>query len=152
MLSFFSTHSSIVTARNCRVQMSCKKLFHEIFVKFTRKHLCWSLFFNKVAGLSLQFYQKKTLALVLSCDLRKFWRAPFLQSASRLLLLHCRILERIEIKGNINTKLAMKRSSHWKCSVRVRSHERRNEPIPVWDFKPTWKQVLFTWRFISAAF
>ena len=36
--------------------------------------------------------------------------------------------------------------------LRVRSHERRNELIPVWDFKPAWKQVLFTWSFISAAF
>ena len=38
------------------------------------------------------------------------------------------------------------------CYLRVRSHERRNELIPVWDFKPAWKQVLFTWHFISAAF
>ena len=38
------------------------------------------------------------------------------------------------------------------CYLRVRSHERRNELIPVWDFKPAWKQVLFTWLFISAAF
>ena len=36
--------------------------------------------------------------------------------------------------------------------LRVRSHERWNELIPVWDFKPAWKQVLFTWSFISAAF
>ena len=35
---------------------------------------------------------------------------------------------------------------------RVLWHERRNELIPVWDFKPAWKQVLFTWSFISAAF
>ena len=35
---------------------------------------------------------------------------------------------------------------------RVRSHERRNKLIPVWDFKQAWKQVLFTWSFISAAF
>ena len=37
-------------------------------------------------------------------------------------------------------------------SFRVRSHERRNELILVWDFKPAWKQVLFPWSFISAAF
>ena len=37
-------------------------------------------------------------------------------------------------------------------SVGVRSHERRNELVPVWNFKPTWKQVLLTWRFFSAAF
>ena len=29
---------------------------------------------------------------------------------------------------------------------------RRNELIPVWDFKPAWKHFLFTWSFISAAF
>ena len=37
-------------------------------------------------------------------------------------------------------------------NLRVRSHERQNELIPVWDFKPAWKQVLLTWSFISAAF
>ena len=37
-------------------------------------------------------------------------------------------------------------------TLRVRSHERQNELIPVWDFKPAWNQVLFTWSFISAAF
>ena len=34
--------------------------------------------------------------------------------------------------------------------LRVRSHKRRNELISVWDFKPAWKQVLFTWSFNSA--
>ena len=32
------------------------------------------------------------------------------------------------------------------------SHKRQNELMLVWDFKPVWKQVLFTWSFISAAF
>ena len=31
------------------------------FAKFTGKHLCQSLFFDKVAGLGLQFYQKSDL-------------------------------------------------------------------------------------------
>ena len=38
------------------------------------------------------------------------------------------------------------------CNIRVRSHERRNELIQVWDFKSAWKQILFTCNFISAAF
>ena len=38
------------------------------------------------------------------------------------------------------------------ASFRERSHERRNELIPVWDFRPAWKQILFTWHFISTAF
>ena len=36
--------------------------------------------------------------------------------------------------------------------LRVCSHETWNELIPVWDFKLVWKQVLFTWGYISAAF
>ena len=30
--------------------MFCKKVVLKNFAKFTGKHLCWSLFFNKVAG------------------------------------------------------------------------------------------------------
>ena len=37
-------------------------------------------------------------------------------------------------------------------SIRVRTHERQNELITAWDFKPAWKQGLVTWSFISAAF
>ena len=36
------------------------------FVKFTGKHLCQSLFFNKVAGLN--FIKKETLEQVFSCE------------------------------------------------------------------------------------
>ena len=36
-----------------------------------------------------------------------------------------------------------------KYGFRVRSHERRNGLLPVWGFKPEWKQVLFTWNFAS---
>ena len=36
--------------------------------------------------------------------------------------------------------------------LRARLYERLNELILVWDFKPAWKQVLFTWRFTTAAF
>ena len=45
-----------------RPEVICKKGALENFAKFTRKHLCQSLFFNKVAGLkqSLEAYAKKT--------------------------------------------------------------------------------------------
>ena len=38
------------------------------FAKFTGKHLCQSLFFNKVVGLGLQLYKKETQAQVFFCD------------------------------------------------------------------------------------
>ena len=46
------------------------------FAKFTAKHLCQSLFFNKVAGLRLRlwacnFIKKETLAQVFSCKFSK---------------------------------------------------------------------------------
>ena len=38
------------------------------FAKFTGKHLCQSLFFNKVAGLACSFMKQETLTQVFSCD------------------------------------------------------------------------------------
>ena len=40
-----------ITKRRSRREVFCKKGVLENFTKFTGKHLCWSLFFNKVAGL-----------------------------------------------------------------------------------------------------
>ena len=40
------------------------------FTKFTRKHLCQSLFLNKVAGLRpASLLKKETLAQVFSCEI-----------------------------------------------------------------------------------
>ena len=41
------------------------------FAKFTGKHLCESLFFNKVAGFDLQYFKKETLAQVFSSEFCK---------------------------------------------------------------------------------
>ena len=41
-----------------RPEMFCKKGVLRNFAKFTRKHLCQSLFFNKVAGLRASEYRK----------------------------------------------------------------------------------------------
>ena len=43
--------------------MFCKKVALKHFVKFTGKHLYWSLFFNKVSGLDRAFLQKKGMIL-----------------------------------------------------------------------------------------
>ena len=41
----------ILKQRNSRPEVLCKKGIVRNFVKFTGKHLCYALFFNKVAGL-----------------------------------------------------------------------------------------------------
>ena len=50
--------------------MFCKKGVLRNLAKFTGKHLCQSLFFNKVVGLRLtyNFIKKETLAQVFSCE------------------------------------------------------------------------------------
>ena len=56
------------------------------FTKFTGKHQCQSLFFNKVAGLN--FIKKKRLWHgCVSVNFAKFLRIPFLQNNSGLQLL-----------------------------------------------------------------
>ena len=54
--------------RSSRQEVFCKKGVLRNFAKFTRKHLCQSLFFDKVAGLACNFIKKETLAQVFSCE------------------------------------------------------------------------------------
>ena len=58
------------------------------FAKFTGKHLCQSLFFNKVAGLRPAILLKKRLwHRCFPVNFAKFLRTPFLQNTSGRLLL-----------------------------------------------------------------
>ena len=53
--------------RRCSVRKGVLKNF----AKFTGKHQCQSLFFNKVKGLDLQLIKKETL--VFSCEFCENW-------------------------------------------------------------------------------
>ena len=78
----------------CSESRATVQVFYKIgvlknFAKFTEKHVCWSLFFDKVmsAG-SLQLYQKMRLQhRCFSVNFTKFLKAPFLQNTSGRLLL-----------------------------------------------------------------
>ena len=64
-----------------------KKGVLENFAKFLGKHLCQSLFFNKVAGLRPATLLKKRLWLrCFPVNFAKFSKQPFLQNTSGLLL------------------------------------------------------------------
>ena len=56
-----------MTIKSSRPEVFCKKGVLGNFTKFTGKHLCQSLFLNKVAGLC-NFIKKETLAQVFSCE------------------------------------------------------------------------------------
>ena len=57
--------------RSSRPEVFCKKGVVRNFAKFTGKHLCQSLFLNKVPGLrpsAYNFNKKETLAQAFSCE------------------------------------------------------------------------------------
>ena len=79
----------VTTLRNSHQRSSMKKGVLKNFAKFTGKHLCRSLFFNKVTGLSpAAMLIKETLVQVFSCEFCKISENTFLQNTSGRLLLN----------------------------------------------------------------
>ena len=65
-----------------------KKIGLRNFAKFTRKYLCKSLFFNKIAGLRPEIsLQKRLWHRYFPANFAKFLRTPFLTERIRWLLL-----------------------------------------------------------------
>ena len=56
------------------------------FAKFTGKHLCKSLFFNKVAALNPVTLLKKTLAQVFSCEFCEIYKNIFYRTPTCMFL------------------------------------------------------------------
>ena len=74
-----STYHDII--RSSRQEVFWEKGVLENFTKFTGKHLCQSLFFNKVTGLGAATLLKKRLwQRRFPMNFVKFFSAPFLQN------------------------------------------------------------------------
>ena len=58
-LTFVVFKLPLISERSSHPKVFCRKGVLENFAKFTGKHLCQSLFSNKVPGLSLQLYLKR---------------------------------------------------------------------------------------------
>ena len=74
-------HSSAVSVQIQPLEVFYKKGVLNIFAKFTGIHQCQSLFFNKVRGLSLQFYLKETLVEGFFCEFCESFKIIFFQRA-----------------------------------------------------------------------
>ena len=93
-------------SKNRSSHQAIKKGVLRHFTKLARKHLCHSLFFNKVAGLRPASLSKKRLwRKCFPVNFTKFLRTPILQNTSRRLLLQDIKEKRLFLrkKGN-NTK------------------------------------------------
>ena len=73
LLEEFVSEAYSESWKSNRPEVFCKKGVLRNFSKFTGKHLCLSLFFNKVAGLR----QKETLAQVFFCEFCKISQNTF---------------------------------------------------------------------------
>ena len=71
----------------CEKRCSLRKGVLRNLAKFTRKHLCQSLFFNKVAG-PTTLSKKRDWHSCFLMNFAKFLRIPFSQNTSRRLLFH----------------------------------------------------------------
>ena len=73
--TYFTTEA--VTEVFCKKRCSVRKGVLRNFAKFTGKHLCQSLFFNKVAGQACNFIKKETLAYGFSCEFYEISKNTF---------------------------------------------------------------------------
>ena len=88
ILNYIYGKTEVINNRTSHQRCSMKKSVLRIFAKFTGKHLCQSLFFNKVAGLRPAIFLKKRLwHRCFPVNFAKFLRTPFLQNSSGRLLL-----------------------------------------------------------------
>ena len=67
------------STKSSRPDVFCEKGVLRNFAKFTGKHLCQGLFFNKVAGVC-NFIKKEALAQVFSCEFREISKNTFFHS------------------------------------------------------------------------
>ena len=63
--------------RSSRPEVFCEKDFLRNFTKFTGKHLCQSLFFNKVADRPATLLKKRLWHRCFPVNFLKFLRTPF---------------------------------------------------------------------------
>ena len=105
-------------SRNSHHRCSIKNRVLKNFTKFTGKHLCQSLFFNKAAGLrSATLLKKRLWHRYFPVHLVKFSRIPFLQNISGWLLL---TLSNISDRWFLKKQLTAK--SHELFSQKILQH------------------------------
>ena len=63
--------------KSSRPDVFCKKGILRNFGKFSGKHSCQRLYFNKVAGQAYNFIKIETLAQVLSCEFSEISKNTF---------------------------------------------------------------------------
>ena len=123
-----------VVDRSSHRRCSVKKGVLRNLAKFTGKHLCQRLFFNKVAGLRpkvCNFIKKESLAKVLSCEFCEISKETFFTDG-RLLLSRVKIIPKSTLHcylGNKSLFIQPEKVSFWQLFFRVRHFQSRQKII-----------------------
>ena len=105
--------------RSSHRKCSVKKAVLENFGKFTRKHLCQSLFFNEAAGTACNFIKKETVTQVFFCEFSEIFKNTFLTEQL------CTTASAESRKAEKSLKLAItKHNSYLHISLRERVQTR----------------------------
>ena len=86
-----STIPSLTLSKSSHQRCSVEKGVLRNFAKFTGKHLCQSLFFNKVAGAACNFIKQEILAQVFSCEFCEISENTFFTEHLRTTASGCRV-------------------------------------------------------------
>ena len=108
-------------SRRSHTRCSIKKAVLKNFAILTRKHLCWNLFFNKVAA---NFIKKRLQHRCFSVNIAKSLRALFLKNICEQLLLIDRI--------SVNSYFWL--TEHVNCHVKGKTEKRWFHFFPLYAF------------------
>ena len=115
-----------VRVRSSRQEVFCKKGALRNSTKFIGKHLCQSLFFNKVAGLRPATLLKKRLwHRCFLVNVAKFLRTPFLTEHLWRLLLAFQSESTICSFGTSSSKQVQYLKFKWTITLRKYSHSNK---------------------------
>ena len=118
---FFLLSSLLGEIQELHWKQPLKKVLCKNFTKLTGKHLCHSLFFNKIGGWELQLYLRDSGTCVFLWILPKFERHLLLQSTTRELILKIDILQNgssTEYQADCMIKIFEK--NWWRSSILVK--------------------------------
>ena len=125
----------VILFRSSRPEVFCKKGVLRNFTKFSGKHLCQNLFFNKVAGLRPATLLKKNLWH--SCfpvNFAKFLRTAFLTE-------HLRVAVYVYFMTFMFILYLCTRNNFWRCQQKL-----NNDWLNEWKF--TWRELISADQFL----
>ena len=110
------------------------KCYNLLIKKFIGKNLCQSLFFNKIASLRLQFYQKEILTKVFFCEFCEIFKNTFSAEHHRVTASDIRMQVVVICDLNLSLQLVTINFTFFLLRVFMLAHALHNAPVLLRQF------------------